>query len=102
MTFSTTVHRNAASVTMIYIQIRQDTGPNPAGSGFLIKKSSRSGSGILNEHFGYISESLETIFGVKILLCGCGSGNFFDPGSESQDGKNSYPRSGINIPDPQQ
>ncbi len=30
-----------------------------------------------------------------------GSRNLFDPGSGIQDGKNSYPRSEINIPDPQ-
>jgi hypothetical protein len=49
----------------------------------------------------HISESLETIFWVKIL-------KFFDadPGSGMEkirirDGKNSDPGTGINIPDPQ-
>jgi hypothetical protein len=51
----------------------------------------------------HIFESLETIFGVKIL-------KFFDAepgsgmekfGSGIRDGKKSVPGSGINIPDPQ-
>jgi hypothetical protein len=71
-----------------------------------MSKKSRFGSGMnIPDH---ISESLETIFAVKILkLCDAdadadedpGSGNLFDPGS--RDGKNLYPRSGINIPEPQ-
>jgi hypothetical protein len=58
-----------------------------------------SGSGMNNPD--HISESLETIFGVKIL-------KFFDAdpgwkkfGSGMRDGKNSDLGSGINIPDPQ-
>jgi hypothetical protein len=59
-------------------------------------KKSRSGSRInIPDH---ISESLETIFWVKISQFfyadpDPGSGNFFDPGSGIGDGKN--------IPDPQ-
>jgi hypothetical protein len=52
----------------------------------------------------YISESLETIFRVKILKffdADPGFGNFFDPGSGTRVGKNSDLGSGINIPDPQ-
>jgi hypothetical protein len=67
------------------------------GSG--MGKKSGSGSGMNNPD--QISESLETILWVKIL-------KFFeaDPGSEMEKirirgGKNSYPGSGINIPDPQ-
>jgi hypothetical protein len=58
-----------------------------------------SGSGVNNPD--HISESLETIFGVKIL-------KFFDAdpgwktfGSGIRNGKISDPGSGINIPDPQ-
>jgi hypothetical protein len=58
-----------------------------------------SGSGTYN--LDYISESLKTIFWVKIL-------KFFDadPGSgmekiQIREGKNSDPGSGKNIPDPQ-
>ncbi len=62
----------------------------------------------------HISESLETISGVKLLkffdadadpgsgnLFDPGSGNLFGPGSGIRDGKNLHPGSGINIPDPQ-
>jgi hypothetical protein len=62
----------------------------------------------------HISESLETIFWVKILKffdadADPGSGNLFDPrsgnpfhpGSGIRDGKNSDAGSGIHIPDPQ-
>jgi hypothetical protein len=65
-------------------------------------KKSRSGSGMnIRDH---ISESLETIFWVKILKffdadADPGSGNLFDPGSWIRDVKNSYLGSGINIPD---
>jgi hypothetical protein len=44
----------------------------------------------------HISESLETIFGLKIIRCGSGIFFTLDPGW-----KNSDPGSGINIPDPQ-
>jgi hypothetical protein len=50
----------------------------------------------------YISESLETIFFVKILFDADPdplSGNPFDLESGFRDGRNSDP--GINIPDPQ-
>jgi hypothetical protein len=48
----------------------------------------------------HISESLETIFGVKLLKffdadADPGSGNLFDPGSGIRDGKNSRPESQI-------
>jgi hypothetical protein len=61
---------------------------------------SRSGMNIPD----HISESLETIFCVKILKffdadADPGSGNLFDPGSRIRDRKNSDPGSGINIPD---
>jgi hypothetical protein len=55
----------------------------------------------------HISESLETIFWVKILKLfdadpgpDPGSGNLFDFGSGIRDRINSDPVSGINIPDP--
>jgi hypothetical protein len=57
-------------------------------------KKSRSGSGMnMPDH---ISESLETIFWVKILNffyadADPGSGNLFDPGSGIRDGKSSDP-----------
>jgi hypothetical protein len=48
----------------------------------------------------HITESLETIFWVKILKffdvdADPGSGNLFDPGSGIRDGKNPDPGSGI-------
>jgi hypothetical protein len=54
----------------------------------------------------HISESLETIFWVKIRKffdadADPGSGNLFDPGSGIRARKNSDPTSGINIPDSQ-
>ncbi len=55
-----------------------------------------------------ISDSVETIFWVKILKFfdadadpDSGSGNLFEPGSGIRVGKNSDPGSEINIPDPQ-
>jgi hypothetical protein len=55
-------------------------------------KKSGPGSGLKNPD--HISESLETIFGVKILkILRCGSG--------IRDGINSDPGSGKKIPDPQ-
>jgi hypothetical protein len=57
-------------------------------------KESRFGSGMNIQN--HISESLETIFWVKILKffyadADPGSGNLFDPGSGIQDEKNSDP-----------
>jgi hypothetical protein len=56
------------------------------------KSRSRSGIWIRNEHPGSYSESLETIFWVKILKffdadLDLGSGNLFDPRSGILDGK---------------
>ncbi len=65
---------------------------------------SRSGMHILD----HVSESLEPIFWVKIFKffdadedADPGFGNLCDPGSGIRDGKNSDPRSGINIADSQ-
>jgi hypothetical protein len=69
------------------------------GSG--MGKKSRSASELnIPDH---ISESLETIFWVKILkFFAADAGIFFDdPGSGIRNGKNSNPGSGTNIPDPQ-
>jgi hypothetical protein len=72
------------------------------------KKRSRSGSGSGMNTLDHISQSLETIFWVKILKFfdadanpDQGSGNNFGPGSGIREVKDSYPGSGINIPDPQ-
>jgi hypothetical protein len=54
----------------------------------------KSGSGSWMNIPDHISESLETIFWVKIL-------KFFDADPGSAMEKNSDPGSGINIPDPQ-
>jgi hypothetical protein len=66
----------------------------------LIWDGNKTGSGSGMKNPDHISESLETIFWVKTLKS-------FDadpgPGIEKlriRDGKNSDPRSGINIPDP--
>jgi hypothetical protein len=67
-------------------------------------KKTRFGSGM--NILDHISESLETIFWVKPRKffdaeADPGSGSLFDPGFGVRDGKNSDPRSGINIPDSQ-
>jgi hypothetical protein len=45
----------------------------------------------------HISERLETIFWVKILWCGCGSGILFDSDGNLRSGMEKF-GSGINIP----
>ncbi len=64
--------------------------PLDPGSGMGEKSRSGSGMNILD----HTSESLETIFWVKILKffnADPGSGNLLDPGSGIRDGKNSDP-----------
>jgi hypothetical protein len=61
-------------------------------------KKSRSGIRIRDEHFGSYFRELRNNFWVKILKffdedadLDTGSGNLFDPGSGTRDGKNSEP-----------
>ncbi len=72
------------------------------------KQCCESGSGMGKKSGMYIpdhiSESVETIFGVKILKffdadAGSGSGNLFSPGSGIRNGTNADPQSRKNIPD---
>jgi hypothetical protein len=86
-------------IPVVQIRIRDQVPFRPLDLGSGMGKKLGSGSGMNNPD--HISESLETIFWVKIL-------KFFDadPGSGMEkirirDGRNSDPGSGINIPDPQ-
>jgi hypothetical protein len=70
--------------------------PDPGSSTFLTPRSGmgkKSGSGSGMNNLDHISESLETIFWVKIP--------YLNSLKRIRNGKSSDPRSGINIPDPQ-
>jgi hypothetical protein len=80
--------------------------PDP-GSGAVLTPGSGIRDGykirIWDEKLGSYSESLETVLWVNILqffIADQGSG-LEKFGSGIRNGKNSYPGSGINIPDPQ-
>ncbi len=84
---------------MLLILIRDPVPCLPPDPEWVKNKDPDPGSGSRDENPGPYSESLETIFWVKILKffdadADLGSGNVFDPGSSSQDEKNSYPGSG--------